>query len=163
MAQPFISFSFNRAEIANIIKKLQELPEENCNKIWRQSLRTMCTYVIKDTPFGKPELWSGKAPKGYRAGLLKNNWQFTINSPATGIINSKDKSGHASTNSLNQILELNFKNANFKTAYFVNNVPYAYRIEYEGWSRLQRPEGMLRKNLMKFNQILDTFASKYRI
>jgi len=37
--------------------------------------------------------------------------------------------------------------------YMINNVPYAQRLEYEGWSD-QAPSGMLRVSIVEFNDRL---------
>lgn len=39
------------------------------------------------------------------------------------------------------------------TVYLRNNLPYAYRIEYLGWSHTKAPQGMLRKNAARFARI----------
>lgn len=39
------------------------------------------------------------------------------------------------------------------TVYLRNNLPYAYRVEYLGWSHTKAPQGMLRKNAARFSRI----------
>jgi hypothetical protein len=38
--------------------------------------------------------------------------------------------------------------------YLSNSLPYAARIEYEGWSHTKAPQGMVRKNTKRFAAIL---------
>ena len=40
--------------------------------------------------------------------------------------------------------------------YLTNNLPYAARIEYDGWSHTKAPEGMVRKNVIRITQNLKT-------
>lgn len=42
--------------------------------------------------------------------------------------------------------------------YLRNNLPYAYPIEYYGWSKVKAPQGMVRKNIMRLNRIADAVA-----
>ena len=44
-----------------------------------------------------------------------------------------------------------------------NNMPYAYRIEFEGYSKTKAPEGMVRKNVARFRQLLQEEAQKNRV
>ena len=46
--------------------------------------------------------------------------------------------------------------------FMANNLPYAHRLEFEGWSR-QAPEGMVRRTVARFNQIADEAAKKNRV
>lgn len=45
--------------------------------------------------------------------------------------------------------------------YFYNNQPYAYRIEYDGYSN-QAPTGMLRTNLLSFGRKLRKYWNQER-
>jgi len=38
-----------------------------------------------------------------------------------------------------------------------NNLPYAYKIEYDGWSHTKAPKGMVRKNFIRISQNLKKF------
>lgn len=46
--------------------------------------------------------------------------------------------------------------------YLRNNLPYAYRIEYEGWSKVKAPEGMVRRNVARFRRILNEAVRENR-
>jgi hypothetical protein len=35
-----------------------------------------------------------------------------------------------------------------------NSLPYAARIEFDGWSHTKAPQGMVRRNVARFNQLL---------
>lgn len=45
--------------------------------------------------------------------------------------------------------------------FFTNNLPYAERIEYDGWSRFKAPQGMVRKNVVRWDDIVAAKAREY--
>ena len=44
--------------------------------------------------------------------------------------------------------------------FLTNNLPYGERIEYLGWSHIQKPEGMVRVSVSKFQNKLAKALSK---
>lgn len=80
-------------------------------------------------------------------GTLRSNWQFTKDSPAEGELSSTDNP----LQRIQQGLEA-FRLGD--TTYLSNNLPYAYRIEFYGWSHTKAPEGMVRKNTIRFRKIV---------
>jgi hypothetical protein len=46
------------------------------------------------------------------------------------------------------------------TIYISNNLPYAYRVEYLGWSRQQRPEGMVRVSMTRYKEAIQKAIAK---
>jgi len=86
-------------------------------------------------------------------GRLRGNWQTTINSPAGAAITRDDPSGAAALAeamaNLGSLADV---------VWFTNNLPYAERIEYEGWSR-QAPEGMVRRHLAQWQRIVSAKAA----
>lgn len=82
-----------------------------------------------------------KAPDGYTGGRFKGNWQIGIDHEPSGETGRIDPSGNMTMAVGNMVLE-QFK-VGAKAIYFVNNVPYAYRLEVEGHSQ-QAPNGMIR-------------------
>ena len=96
--------------------------------------------VIEDTPVDE--------------GRLAANWQPSSKTPATGEL--------ASTNHQDTkrdvddfVSAFDFSKKDFKV-YLTNNLPYAHRIEYDGWSRNKAPEGMVRKNQIRVLRNLKT-------
>lgn len=88
------------------------------------------------------------------SGRLRGNWQTTIGSGAKGVLDRLDPSGGAA------IGEATSRAANLKgddSIYLTNNLPYARRIEYEGWSK-KAPEGMVRKNVVRFQRLVGEAA-----
>ena len=112
--------------------------------------------VIQLTPVGNPALWKSKPPKGYTGGQLKGNWFGSIGSPSM-----ESKKGLTDSNGSATISRA--KNAIARSTgekyYIVNNMPYARRIEYEGWSS-QAPTGMARRTVAKFKKLVQLEAQK---
>ncbi|VVM95725.1 hypothetical protein [Pseudomonas fluorescens] len=90
------------------------------------------------------------AGKDYVGGRFRGNWQFSIDTPADGVLDQIDPSGNVSVAVLRaQVQSLTIG----QTAYLVNNLPYAVPLEY-GHSK-QAPGGMVRITLARFQQIVD--------
>jgi hypothetical protein len=90
------------------------------------------------------------AGKGYVGGRFRGNWQFSIDTPADGVLDQIDPSGNVSIAVLRtQVQSLTIG----QTVYLVNNLPYAVPLEY-GHSK-QAPGGMVRITLAHFQQIVD--------
>lgn len=90
------------------------------------------------------------AGKSYVGGRFRGNWQFSIDTPADGVLDQIDPSGNVSIAVLRtQVQSLTIG----QTAYLVNNLPYAVPLEY-GHSK-QAPGGMVRITLARFQQIVD--------
>ncbi|MEN5036889.1 hypothetical protein [Pseudomonas sp. TWI929] len=90
------------------------------------------------------------AGQGYVGGRFRGNWQFSIDSPATGELDVVDRSGNETIAQLKaQVAALTIG----QTAYIVNNLPYAIPLEY-GHST-QAPRGMVRVTLDRFQGIVE--------
>ncbi len=90
------------------------------------------------------------AGQGYVGGRFRGNWQFSIDTPATGELDRIDPSGNeAIADLLAQVQALTIG----QTAYIVNNLIYAVPLEY-GHST-QAPHGMVRVTLANFQRIVD--------
>ena len=88
--------------------------------------------VIKDTPVG--------------TGRLRGNWQTTKNSPANGELDRTGETG--------PIADVFFTINKPGLYYLTNNLPYAERVEFDGWSHTKAPRGMVRINVKRLDQIL---------
>lgn len=82
-------------------------------------------------------------------GRFRGNWQFSVNSPASGTLDSLDPSGSETTARLVGD-SLEFRPGT--TAFIVNNLPYAIPLEF-GHSD-QAPGGMVRITVARFQQIV---------
>lgn len=101
--------------------------------------------VIQDTPVDQ--------------GRLVGNWQVTFGQPATGTINEDDPGRSGTLGKMTSVV--NSKNGG-RVTWMSNNVPYAVPIEYGG-SQGKAPQGMVRKNVTRFNKLVKEQESKTRI
>ena len=89
-------------------------------------------------------------------GMLINNWRTQTNTPNTG---SRQALSTVGADSLREAQKNLGKLED--TVFFTNNLPYAYRIEFDGWSRYKAPQGMVRKNVARWDQIVAAKAKEY--
>lgn len=90
-------------------------------------------------------------------GRFRGNWQTTGVTPATGLIAGVDPTGNKAVNSAATFIT----NApGWDTFTLTNNLPYAERLEY-GWSK-QAPTGIVRINVVRFQQLINEEAAKVR-
>ena len=105
----------------------------------KKAIIGLTTDIIYDTPV--------------LSGRLRNNWIPSINQGANysmlGVDTSKRKSKvrPVVAETTGKVLELKLGD----TFYFTNNMPYAERIEFKGWSS-KAPSGMVRKNLIRWEK-----------
>lgn len=106
----------------------------------KKAIISLTTDIIYDTPVD--------------TGRLRNNWIPSINKSETsysmlGSDTSKRKSKERPTlqETITKVNTLKLGD----TFYFTNNLPYAKRIEFDGWSA-KAPQGMVRKNLLKWSK-----------
>lgn len=83
-------------------------------------------------------------------GQLKNNWMTTLNSPSSAIIPGASES---STNTFSMAKAALDAYVLGDTIHIRNNLPYAGRIEFDGWSKVKAPAGMLRITVAELPQI----------
>ena len=90
-------------------------------------------------------------------GRFRGNWQTTGVTTATGLIAGVDPTGNKAVNSAATFIT----NApGWGTFTLTNNLPYAERLEY-GWSK-QAPTGIVRINVVRFQQLINEEAAKVR-
>lgn len=96
--------------------------------------------VIKDTPVD--------------TGRLRGNWTFetSINGSPNSLA-TEDKSGGVTVAKVAADIDQHVSHKD-GFACLSNSMHYAYRIEYEGWSKIKAPEGMVRKNIIRISGIL---------
>lgn len=115
---------------------------ENLDKTRRASALELFRLIILSTPVDN--------------GMLINNWRTQINTPNTG---SRQALSTVGADSLQEAQKNLGKLED--TVFFTNNLPYAYRIEFDGWSRYKAPQGMVRKNVARWDQIVAAKAKEY--
>jgi len=91
-------------------------------------------------------------------GRLKGNWQTTQQAPATGTVTITDKSGGVTIASMAAAI-----GGWGSVSYMANNLPYASRIEYDGWSHTKAPAGMVRVSLARINAIVAKATSANKV
>lgn len=91
----------------------------------------LCGDIISDTPVD--------------TGRLKNNWFPSVDATST---ETTEQTADTARARLETAVSQEYKLD--KVFYFTNNLPYAYRIEFEGWSK-KAPQGMVRRNIVRWN------------
>ena len=129
------------SSISEILKKHNIDSLESSNKIVRATAINIFGAVIKDTPAD--------------TGRLRGNWFLTVGSPSNATTDKTDKSkddSYVASKLPRKILK--------KRVFLTNNLPYAERIEYEGYSKIKAPAGMMRKNTARFKSVLNKISAK---
>lgn len=102
--------------------------------------------LIKRSPVGMPETWKRKPPADYRPGQFRSNWRL-----------SKDVMdvGYDNLTSVREVRNLDILDGNLfgHRFYIANSLPYAFRLEMDGWSQ-QAPNGMVRLTGLEFDSII---------
>ena len=127
-----MSFSLN---VAQWTKKAGE----DMAALHKAVILELFTSVILDTPVLE--------------GRLRGNWIISADSPANGTFDVIDPDGSKTTRRVEDFVSRLSDLKNFNI-FLANNLPYAHRIEYDGWSHTKAPQGMVRNNLIRVSQNL---------
>ncbi|MFI8643885.1 hypothetical protein ACIGJK_03650 [Pseudomonas iridis] len=92
-------------------------------------------------------------------GRLRGDWQTSVGQPASSENGRVDTVGSAT----NAEVTANTPPGAGQETYLTNNMPYAYKIEYEGWSKIKAPQGMVRRNVDRFQRLIDEQARKNKV
>ena len=122
----------------NIAKWTKDAKEEMV-ELHKAIILELFTSVILDTPVLE--------------GRLRGNWIISSDTPANGTFDVIDPNGTKTTKRVQDFVTKLENLENFDI-FLTNNLPYAYRIEYDGWSHTKAPEGMVRKNLIRVSNNL---------
>lgn len=91
-------------------------------------------------------------------GRFRGNWQTSFDAPKAGALDDVDKPGNTTIAKSSGVI----KSRNGpRLTYLVNNLPYAVKLEY-GYSK-QAPAGMVRKNVKRFQQIVNDKANAHKL
>lgn len=91
-------------------------------------------------------------------GRLRGNWQTTVNSAATTTVTRDDKTGAG------PIAEVLANGGGWGSKTFLaNNLPYAGRIEFDGWSHTKAPAGMVRVSFARIQRIVAKAARDNKV
>jgi hypothetical protein len=130
---------------SNDLKKFRLKIEKGDDELIQGVEIALFSAVIMDTPV--------------LSGRLRGNWQASFDTPAEGTPDDIDKPGSATINKMSTKVQ---SQPGGRLTYLANNLPYAVPIEY-GLSTGKAPEGMVRKNVVRFQNIVDREAKKRRI
>ena len=86
-------------------------------------------------------------------GRLRGNWIISSDAPADGTFDVVDPDGGKTTRRVDDFVSQLDGLKNFDV-FLTNNLPYAHRVEYDGWSHTKAPAGMVRKNLIRISNNL---------
>jgi len=112
---------------------------EKADRVYRATAVEIFNSVIRDTPVD--------------TGRARGNWQATTESPAQG---QTSRAGAAAAQG-----EVIQKVGGLETTtYLTNNLPYIQRLEY-GYSK-QAPQGMVRRNVARLQQIISRLVRTTR-
>lgn len=128
-----MSFSFQ-------ISRFKEKALEKVERSRRQILFEVFRSVVLDTPVLE--------------GTLRGNWQLST-SPKLDQLDTRSQA--AVLSEIESVLNATRMG---DTVYLTNNLPYAYPIEFYGWSHTKAPRGMVRKNVMRVNRIAQAIARR---
>lgn len=107
----------------------------------RAVILKLFTSVIRDTPVD--------------TGRLRTAWRTSVGSPNL----SQPPEGLSSYNTgeaVEQVKSAAESSNNNDVVILSNSLPYVSRIEYEGWSHTKAPQGMVRRNVARFRQLLSS-------
>jgi hypothetical protein len=123
------------------LSKFTDLTEKKMTIVIKKSFIGLSSDIIKDTPVLN--------------GRLINNWFPAVNKFSDKTTVHKGKKGAA------RIADAVKVGNSFElgdTITLSNNLPYAHRIEFDGWSSVKAPAGMVRINVIRWQSIVDENA-----
>lgn len=88
------------------------------------------------------------APKGYVGGRFRANWNTSVGAPIEATTEKVDPTGASAISDV-----VKYMGGAGKVTYLCNALPYAERLEYEGWSH-QAPAGMVRVSMARIGEIV---------
>ena len=125
------------------VSKFVEKAKKNPETVMRQVSIKLFSAIIKASPVD--------------TGRFRMNWMASGGTPASGTTDATDKSGNIATGNATSFV---LKAADWREFTLTNNLPYAQRLEY-GWSK-QAPQGMVRTNVSRFQQLINEEANKVK-
>jgi hypothetical protein len=125
---------------SNDIAKFNLKVQNNFLFVKKRAAFGLFSAIVMETPVDK--------------GVLRNNWQMNLNYPADSTLADGDVTGSAVLSRIKSQIE-GVDPVSY--IYFTNNLSYAKRIEYDGWSG-KAPEGMLRVNIARWPAIVKAAA-----
>lgn len=130
------------------VKAFCEKAKKNPEIVMRQVSVKLFSAIIKGSPVD--------------TGRFRNNWFAAFGSiPSPEITTYAGKQGTAAINRMTKVItESRSTGGGWTEMTLTNNLPYAQRLEY-GWSK-QAPQGIVRINVLRFQQLINEEAAKVR-
>lgn len=125
------------------VSKFVEKAKKNPEKVMRQVSIKLFSAIIKASPVD--------------TGRFRMNWMASGGIPSSGTTDATDKSGNIVIGNATGFV---LKAADWREFTLTNNLPYAQRLEY-GWSQ-QAPQGFVRVNVSRFQQLINEEANKVK-
>ena len=119
------------------ISKYGKNTSSRISKIRRGVMLKLFSAVVMDTPVD--------------TGRLRGNWLISQGAPNRNPVDRDDKSGQET---MQEIQKEVLTTTGDESVFLTNNLPYAYRVEFEGWSHTKAPKGMVRRNVVRFNKLM---------
>lgn len=138
------------------VRAFVEKTKKNNETVMRQVSLKLFSAIIKASPVD--------------TGRFRMNWQAASGAaPAVGVKNAVDRSG---AKAISQMASVVTRDPNWYEFTLANNLPYAPVIEYGGYPgdgpntvggfSKQAPQGVVRVNVLRFQQLIDEEAAKVR-
>lgn len=105
---------------------------EKAGKEADKTVREICFNLYKDITYGTP----------VDTGRARANWFTSIDAPSSETIEFAGGGAAAGALAIGRAMP-DIAKATGNILWMTNNLPYIYRLEYEGWSK-QAPRGMVR-------------------
>lgn len=116
----------------------------NVDKVLRQTVMLASQGIVQRSPVD--------------TGRFRANWQFSVGVPDLSTSKQVDPSGSIT------MARIQGQIAGIKAgqdAYLTNSLPYAHRLEFEGWSS-QAPNGMVRVTLAGLQAAVNDYVASLR-
>lgn len=125
------------------VSKFVEKAKKNPEKVMRQVSIKLFSAIIKATPVD--------------TGRARNNWFASGGIPSQETTTYGAPQGTATIQRATAVINTATDWSEFT---LTNNLPYIQRLEY-GWSQ-QAPQGMVRTNITRFQQLINEEANKVK-
>lgn len=136
--------------------KLLRVAGDKAEMVVKGSALSVLKSIEFKSPVGDPATWSSPAPAGYTGGQFRANWNLSTVSMDLTTTTNKDPQGNETIQRAEESLD---KYKMGDKIFITNSLPYAFRLEYEGWSN-QAPQGMVRITALEFEQYVRDEAAK---
>jgi hypothetical protein len=129
------------------------------NNAISETIQGVTLSLIDKSPYGHPELWASKPPKGYEPGQFRANWQGGVNQINDLTTDDVDVTGEISVASVYAAIPAQLVGTVF---YITNSLPYAQRLE-DGWAIHNIPPGnFVGLTVLEFQNIIITSVAKVK-